>query len=217
MPKNIKHHPRLAWLFDLDDTLIKTLETKIHAIQHTGRKYYGVEIPSEVIRSKWGAPFQELMATLFPKEANLEEVIAHYTQERGNFPSPAYPNTVRTLRSLAKHHDVGIVTSHTRVYIQSDLAAARIPASLFFHIQTSEDTPHHKPNPRVFDPAIVVCRNRGISLPNTRYVGNSLVDYEAANGAGIPFVGIYGHTAPKEDFDRLGIRTIGDIKELLTL
>ena len=217
MPKNAEHHPKLAWLFDLDDTLIKTLETKIHAIQHTGRKYYGVEIPSDTIRSAWGAPFPELMTTLFPKEANLEEVIAHYTAERSNFPSPAYPRTLQTLRSLGKYHDLGIVTSHTRVYIHSDLAAARIPEALFFHIQTTEDTVHHKPSPRVFDPAIVACRNRGISLSNIRYVGNSLVDYEAANGAGIPFVGIYGHTAPKEDFDRLGIRAIRDIKDLLTL
>lgn len=203
-------------LFDLDDTLIKTLETKIHAIQHTGRKYFGVEIPSDAIRSAWGAPFPELMTMLFPKGANLEEVIAKYTQVRVNFPSPAYPHTVRTLRELAKTNDLGIVTSHTRTYIHSDLAAARIPESLFFHIQTSEDTAHHKPSPRVFDPTIVACRNRGIPLSHMWYIGNSLVDYEAAHNAGMKFVGIHGHTEPKEDFERLGVGTISNIKELLT-
>lgn len=204
-------------LFDLDDTLIKTLETKIHAIQYTGRTYFGVDIPSDAIRTAWGAPFPELMVALFPKDADLEDVIAKYTIARVNFPSPAYPHTVRTLRKLAKTDDLGIVTSHTRTYINSDLAAARIPESLFFHIQTSEDTAHHKPNPRVFDPAIVACRNRGIPLSRMLYIGNSLVDYEAAHNAGMDFIGIHGHTAPKEDFDRLGIRTVGDIKELLSL
>lgn len=214
---NREHHKKRAWLFDLDDTLIKTLQTKTRAIQYTGEKYYGVKIPSVRIRSLWGAPFPKLMSMLFPSDANLDEVIAHYTAERSRFPSPAYPNTVRTLKKLSMHDDVGIVTSHTRVYIRSDLESARIPESLFFHIQTYEDTEFHKPDPRVFDPAIEACIARGIQRENIRYVGDSLIDHEASVGAGIEFIGIYGHTAPKETFDHLGIRAIGDIKELETI
>ncbi len=204
-------------MFDLDDTLIQTLQTKTRAIQHTGKKYYGVDIPSEKIRSAWGAPFSKLMAMLFPADANVDEVIAHYTIERTNFPSPAYPHTLATLRRLSRRDELGIVTSHTRTFIYSDLSAARIPDSLFFHLQTSEDTEFHKPDPRVFAPAIEACAKRGIPVTNIRYVGDSLVDYKAAEGAGIEFIGIYGHTAPKEDFDRLGIRAIHDIKELITI
>lgn len=206
-----------AIFFDLDDTLIHTLETKARAIQYTARKYYNEEIATEIIRAAWGKPFRELMAELFPKGANIDEVVAHYTSERDNFPTPVYPGTIETLKTLSGRAQLGIVTSHTRMYIHKDLAVAGIPEDLFFLIQTAEDTEHHKPDPRVFDPAIASCSKRGIERSDMLYVGDNLIDYHAAVDAGIGFVAIHGHTTPKEVFEKLEIRTVSDIKELVTI
>jgi len=206
-----------AYFFDLDDTLINTIATKTEAIQYVVKKYYDTDISSERIRSVWGKPFRDLMAELAPKGANLDELIAHYKTERENFPSYAYLNTIETLTELSKNAVLGIVTSHTRVFIHSDLEAAHIPEDLFALILTAEDTKFHKPDPRVFDKVLALCESRGIEKDDILYVGDSLIDYQAAHDAGIPFIGIHSHTAPKETFYHLGIQTIGDIKELVTV
>lgn len=206
-----------AIFFDLDDTLINTLETKARAIQYTAKKYYNAEIATETIRKAWGKPFRELMAELFPKGADLDEVVARYTFERDNFPTPVYPGTIETLKILSGQALLGIVTSHTRLYIHSDLKIAGIPEDLFFLIQTAEDTAYHKPDPRVFDPAITSCSKRGIKRSDMLYVGDNLIDYHAAVDAGIGFVAIHGHTTPKDVFEKLEIRKVSDIKELITL
>lgn len=206
-----------AYIFDLDDTLINTIATKTEAIQFVAKKYYNTDISSERIRAVWGKPFHDLMEELAPKHAKIEELIEQYKAEREKFPSYAYPNTIETLTTLSKRAMLGIVTSHTRIFIHSDLEAAHIPEELFTIILTAEDTQFHKPDPRVFDKVIELCVSRSIEKNDMMYIGDSLMDYQAAHDAGIPFIGIHSHTAPKETFENLGIQTIGDIKELLII
>ena len=46
-----------AVLFDLDDTLMQTRNTKVKAIKTLGLRYYNYEIPDELIDKHWETPF----------------------------------------------------------------------------------------------------------------------------------------------------------------
>ncbi len=206
-----------ALLFDFDDTLIKTLETKIHALKHTGKKYYNLDLTDNAIKKLWGKPFKELMTELYQGKEDIEKIIEKYTVERNSFPAPAYEGTVKVLLQLAKKYLLGIITSHTKLYIQKDLQTAGIPMNIFFTIQTEEDTSSHKPNPEVFDHIIKILKKRRINKSQTTYIGDSLSDFFAARDAGLDFYGLIERTTSEADFRRQGAKTIKHLSELLRL
>jgi len=204
-----------AYIFDLDDTLIDTINTKIKAIQHTGKSRFNADIDDSVVRKLWGKPFAEVMRGSFPEHIPLEHILAAYKEERGKFPSPAFPGTKEALDALVRTSVTGILSSHTSSYLRDDLIKAGIPPELFAFIYGSEDTQYHKPDPRVFDEVLAFLKEREIDKEEVVYVGDSIGDYEACRGAGVTYIAIPGRTVKKETFDALGIKTIPDITHLV--
>lgn len=208
---------RRAFVFDLDDTLTDTVNTKIAAIVHTGKTHFQAEIDPAAVRKLWGKPFSEIMRASFPQQVTLEDVLARYREERDKFPSSVFPGTIETLRTLTGSAVLGMVTSHTGVYLHHDLELAGIPADLFAFIHAAEDTPFHKPDPRVFDKALQVLETMNIPKEKVAYVGDSLTDYEACRDAGISFLAIPGRTVSAGAFSALGVKMIPDITGLLRI
>lgn len=208
---------RKAFLFDLDDTLIDTINTKIEAIVYTGKTHFQADIDPQVVRKLWGKPFAEVMRAAFPENVPTEDILKKYREERDKFPSPQFPKTVEVLRILTHTAVLGIVTSHTKAYIHDDLVKAEIPPDLFSFIHAAEDTEFHKPDPRVFDNAIEKLALLNVPKEQVTYVGDSLVDYEAARDAKIAYIAIANRTVSRAALDALGVRTITDITGLLRL
>jgi len=206
-----------AILFDFDDTLVKTIETKINALQYTGKKYYNLDLTDRDIKKHWGKPFRSLMKAVFKNVDRTEKIIEKYTIERKKFPSPPHDNAVKVLRELSKKYLLGIVTSHTKRFIIKDLKIADIPKDLFFLIQTEEETSAHKPDPKVFDLTIKRLKKRGILKSSIVYIGDSLLDFFAARDAGIRFYGLAGRTTTKKQFKQVGSKTIKNLFELIDI
>ncbi len=82
-------------------------------------------------------------------------------------------------------------------------------------MQTSEDTPYHKPDPRVFDLTKARLHALGISPAATLYVGDSLRDLQAAWGAQFQFVGIGHNTTSPGDFEAEGASWVPDLSALM--
>ncbi|MEO8901113.1 MAG: HAD family hydrolase [Polyangiaceae bacterium] len=121
-----------------------------------------------------------------------------------------------TLTSLGERHLVGIVTAAGRNIVERQLHALGIDAASLAVLQTAEDTPHHKPDPRVFEPALAKLAQRGVPPASVTYVGDSLNDYRAARDAGLQFLGILRGTTTEQAFHDAGARTIDSLAELLT-
>lgn len=203
-----------AIIFDLDDTLIQTSKAKFGAIKHAGKTFYNLEISDQEIKSHLGKPFEQFMKDLFKGIDETEQIISNYYSIRSDFPTPSYPGTHETLLNLKNKFLLGIVTAATRHMAIEDLGIAKLDHLIFDYIQTSEETTHHKPDPKVFLPIVTKFQERGISKNELLYVGDSLSDYYAASGAEIKFVGIADRTTESGEFLKNKIKVIYKIEEL---
>jgi phosphoglycolate phosphatase len=202
-----------AVLFDLDDTLIKTSETKYEALKCAANHFYRLELTTEMIHTHWGKPYKQFMKDLFGEIDTVESIINNYYSIRGKFPSPAYESAVSVVEELSNSYFVGLVTATTKQLVKDDLASAGFKMSSFSYIQTSEKTTVHKPNPSVFKPILIILSEKNISPAEIVYVGDSPADCKAARGAGFHFIGLVNRTSKKEDFED-SIHTITHFSQL---
>lgn len=83
----------------------------------------------------------------------------------------------------------------------------------FFEVVvTREDTKKHKPNP---EPLLLACKKLEIEPEEAIYVGDTIIDYQAAKNAGMNFIGFISGSASKEDFKKLNARYVTSMKDLL--
>lgn len=157
------------------------------------------------IRLHWGVPYRELFSHLFGEvEADVARAIAYYEAVNDEFPIEPHPETLAVLRRLAERVPIGIVTSAGRVIVARQLARIGLEPAELAVFQAADDTPLHKPDPRVFEPALAALAARGIAPGGVLYVGDSLRDWQAARGAGLEFYGVLRGTTTAAEFDAVG-------------
>ena len=205
-----------AVLFDYDDTLVKTRQCKFAAIQALALRHYGVSLAVAQIEQHWGIPYRQLFARLFQGlDADTERVIARYEALNDEFPIVAYEDAAETLEALlALGALVGVVTSAGEI-VRRQMVMLGLPLERLALLQTASDTAHHKPDPRVFAPALQRLSGRGVTPAQTAYVGDSLNDYRAARDAGLRFIGVHGRTTEAGEFARAGVKSIATLSELM--
>jgi len=205
-----------AVLFDYDDTLVQTRQCKYLALQALARRDYGFELSAAELDEHWGIPYLELFRRLFGAvESDIERAAKRYEELDAEFPMRPYPDTLRVLATLSERCLVGIVTAAGRSIVERQLRELGIGAGALVLLQTAEDTPHHKPDPRVFEPALAMLAQRGALPESVTYVGDSLKDYFAARDAGLQFFGVLHGTTTQQAFLEAGASTVGSLDELL--
>lgn len=207
-----------AILFDYDDTLVQTKESKFAALRAIAERHYALRLSDERILEHWGIPYVQLFENLFGGvEANVERVMRLYEAANDEFPIDPYPETLEVLRALAERAAIGIVTSAGGAIVARQLARIGIDVKELVVFQAADDTPLHKPDPRVFDPALRTLATRGIAKARVLYVGDSLRDHAAAHGAGIEFRGVLRGTTRAVDFEAAGVQYLPDLRGLVDL
>lgn len=207
-----------AILFDYDDTLVQTKECKFAALRAVAERHYALALSDADIRRHWGVPYRELFSALFGAvEADVARVIERYEAVNDEFPVEAHPETLEVLRLLGQRVALGIVTSAGRSIAARQLARIGVRAEELAVFQTADDTPLHKPDPRVFAPALERLAARGIARADVWYVGDSLSDYQAAAGAGLEFHGVLRGTTTAAELRAAGARCHETLRDLLPL
>jgi phosphoglycolate phosphatase len=201
-------------LFDVDDTLVDTKGPKFQAIKFTGRKFYHLEISDKILNENYGLPIREFFDNIFNHIDNVDRILDNFMTVRDQFPSFSFPHSIETVNHLLKKYFIGVLSSASRQMILNDLKVIGYPLEKFTYIQSAEETNYHKPDPRVFDPAIEYFAKINIHKSEIAYVGDSIRDFEAASGAGLFFRGITARTTAEKDFHDRGAKTISDINEL---
>lgn len=178
-------------LFDMDDTLVVTRQVKWQQHKYVAKHAYGIDLTDEKLAQHWGEPFAQMLGHLYENSASTEDMIAEYRKLHGRFPKLEQPGAVAlTKRLLARGAVVGVVTSMLGEVSRPDLVRLGFPIDQFLTVQGSDDCEFAKPDPRVFTPIIDRLAAMGISEDQTVYVGDALIDQEAAEGAGIGFIGV---------------------------
>lgn len=177
-----------AIIFDFDDTLVQTKKSKWAALIETARLHYELDIDENHIKQFWGKPFDEMLSGVLKNNDSIEKMRESYFAVTESFPMQSHIDAVEVVSDLIKSFKVGILTASNKKLVMDDLVRLQFPVDELFYIQTAEDTKVHKPDPEVFDP--ILEKLSGLDRNMVLYVGDAMRDYQAAEGAGLRFLGI---------------------------
>ena len=210
-----------AYLFDLDGTLVDTAPDIMTAL-NISLIEAGFTAVNEALTRHWvghGARRLIEQAILHhkqsqPEAAFVESILKQFLEYYGAHiadRSRPYAGVYEALQSLQKRAALGLVTNK-----QSGLTLPLLEAlnlSRFFEVIVSGDTlDESKPAP---GPAIHACKDMGVSVAQTLFVGDSITDVHCARAAGCDIVcvsGGYSHGTPTHDLGADGV-----IDSLITL
>jgi pyrophosphatase PpaX len=207
--------PRLpALLFDLDGTLVDTLELILTSMRHAfgGR---GGGPTDEQWRLGIGKPLRTQLREFAANEDDVEELAASYRAHQKTHHdrlTACYAGVVPTLERLhALGHPMALVTSKAGDVAARSLAHVGLDR-LMDVVISAESTARNKPEP---DPVWLACERLGVRPADALFVGDSPHDVLAGNAAGTPTVGALWGFFPRSELEAAGATyLIGDIAEL---
>lgn len=203
-----------AVLFDHDDTLVDTIGSKWAQHKFIASKYYGKVLTEKELREHWGKPLEELFRLFYDTE-DIDKAMEHTLAHHQEFPKPLFPETIPTLRRLhAAGKIIGIITATIRFSFEHDLDLHNFPRDIIDYTQTADDTEHHKPDPRVFDPVKLCLAEKSIKPGETLYVGDGLKDMRATLGAGFNFLGVESGLVTAKEFQQHGANSVASIGDV---
>ncbi len=192
-------------IFDLDMTLLDSYNTIVKRYQLVGKEY-GIDVTEEQIRDHWGKPTGVFIPSILGHHATIEEY------ERKLIASAkmnAFEGAIPLLNQLKERMLVplGVLTSASRALAINDLLGLGFdPDNLFLFVHGCDNTPEVKPHPDVFLPAIAELAALGITRNEICYVGDSTIDYLAANRAGLDFDAVTTGFHNSKDFENEGVQ-----------
>lgn len=184
-----------AVLFDLDGTLIDTVELILVSFRHATETVLGEALPDELLMENVGVPLAKQMREFSPEHADeLLRVYREFNHARHDELAKEYPGTLDVLgelRSLGVR--MGIVTSKGDV--AAGMGIRRFGLADFMDVVvTADDVPVHKPDPF---PLRFAASQLGVDLEYCVYVGDSPHDMRAAvTGGAIAVAALWGAFPP---------------------
>ncbi|HEX8598387.1 MAG TPA: HAD-IA family hydrolase [Chloroflexia bacterium] len=175
-------------LFDLDGTLINSIDHIVDCWQHTVRTGLGREISREEVLPTIGRSLQACFEEMAPGRSDeLYSIYTTYERDRHDANVQLIMGTREVLDTLlAEGYKLGVVTSKVLHVAMSGLELFQLD-SYFEVIITQADTERHKPFP---EPLLVACERLGVSPAEAVYVGDAWTDIEAGKAAGLLTVGV---------------------------
>ncbi|HEY3317675.1 MAG TPA: HAD-IA family hydrolase [Coriobacteriia bacterium] len=217
MPTSAERLARVeAVLFDLDGTLIDTVELILTSFRHATRVVLGESLPDEVMMAGVGMPLRQQMHDFSPEHADeLLRVYREHNAEAHDRMVHEYPGTEAVLTELQRRGmPMGVVTSKGTPMTLRGLRLFGLER-FFGVVVTADDVPLHKPDPYPLRHAAELL---GVGIERCVYVGDSPHDMEAARASRAVAVaalwGAFGAEAvlaPGPDF------AIASLPELLPL
>lgn len=188
-------------IFDLDGTVVDTVELIRESFRHAVRAVLGRDLPDEHILAGVGQPLMTQMRRLSAQHAQeLYDVYREYNHSRHDELIRGYEGMREVLETLrGSERRLGIVTSKSRDTTEMAFAAVRL-GELFDAVVTASDSDEHKPSPA---PLLLCLERLGGAGPDTGvgpiYVGDSPVDIQAGQAAGMATAavawGVFGRQA----------------------
>lgn len=175
---------RLALLFDLDGTLIDSIELLLDCM-----RFAFADRTHAPTREQWvagiGTPLRTQLAEWSVDEADVDALVTRYREYQDlhlERLTTAYPGVLDTLAwARSSGHATGIVTSKGKVMTARSLGHVGL-ADAFDTIVTYEETTRHKP---LADPVLLALDRLHIPASHAIFVGDSPHDMYAGRAAGV--------------------------------
>lgn len=185
-----------AVLFDLDGTLIDSVDLILASMRHATNEVLGESLPDAVLMRSVGVPLMVQMREFSPEHA--EELLVAYRAHNALVHDELlrdYPGTVEAVARIARlGHRLGIVTSKSRPVAQRGITCCGLDGA-FEVLIAAEDTQRHKPGP---EPLLAALELMGVDPQRAAYVGDAPMDMESARAAGVLAVAALWGVHPAE-------------------
>ena len=172
-------------LFDLDGTLIDSIELILRSYRHTMQVHYGSAPPDHHWMTGLGTPLWVQFRQFTEDEAQISAMVATYREynlAHHDGLVRAYDGVVEEVRALdAGGARLGLVTSKMR---QGALRGLRLVGldDVFDAVVGSDEVTNPKPHPEPVERAVALL---GADLETTVYVGDSIHDMASGRAAGV--------------------------------
>lgn len=189
-------------IFDLDGTLLDTLEDLYEAVNHTLRRYGCPGRTREEVRKAVGNGARNLILRSLPgKETDppVEQVLADYQAYYDGLcvdgKTCPYPGVLEQLEQVAKKYPVAIVSNKPHISVKP-LCEKFFPG--IYALGASDDTPR-KPAPDMVRKAMAA-----MDMESCIYVGDSEVDVLTARNTGVPCLSVLWGFRDREELIAAG-------------
>lgn len=193
-----------TYLFDFDYTLADSSRGIVLCFQTVLRRHGYTEVTDEAVKRTIGKTLEDSFSILTgitdpTRLATLRKEYGAEADVHMNVNTFLFEDAVPTLQTLkSKGARLGIISTKYRFRIQSFLRD-KVPDDLFDIIVGGEDVAQPKPSPEGVLHAI---RQLKVSPEEVVYIGDSTVDAETAQAAGIAFAGVTNGVTTAEELGR---------------
>jgi len=190
-----------VYLFDFYYTLADSSRGITLCFRHVLERNGYAGVTDEAIRRTIGKTLEESFSILtgVTDPDRLAAFKAEYRREADVYMTPntrLFPETLRVLRTLKERGaKIGIISTKYRFRIH-DTMDQHLPADFLDIVVGGEDVSRAKPDP---EGLLYAIRQLGVKKKRVLYIGDSTVDAETAQAAGVDFAGVtHGVTTADE-------------------
>jgi pyrophosphatase PpaX len=204
-----------ALLFDLDGTLVDSIELILNSARYAFVGFDGRAPSDEEWRAGIGRPLQTVLREYAANEGEADRLLARYREyQLANHDRllRAYDGIVATLREFAAQgHPLAVVTSKSEWLAVRALELVGV-ADLFPVLVGCDMCVNHKPHPEPVERALALL---DVSAADAIFVGDSPHDVESGRAANVYTVGVTWGAFAREEMEASGADVvIDDVAEL---
>lgn len=201
-------------IFDLDGTLLDTIEDLANATNHALSQFRFPVHPVEAYRFFVGNGVNKLLERAAPEvHRNADtvsmlkhEFIKYYVTHAEDCTKP-YPGIPELLTELAQK-DIRLAVASNKMHDATvQLVKKYFPDIEFTAVFGQRDGFPIKPDPEILD---TIINNAGIEKNEILYVGDSGVDVMTALNAKVPFMGVLWGFRPRKELEELGAKQFAE-------
>jgi len=226
--KEVRHmelfgRPLTLVILDVDGVILdlyacfqKNLE---QAASHVGLPHAPIQQYLSTVsldRKRSGLTFHDWLRIMWPSisDGQVHAYVRCFRDAEGVNPYPPITGSLETIQWLRQQCLLlALCTTNEQDVLRRRFDAAGIEPEWFAYTITGEDT-YLKPDPRTFDALFAVL---GVSRDQSVYVGDWYPDWEAARGAGVPFIAVLSGGVTRDAFLREGVPEAHIIERLSDL
>lgn len=174
-----------TYLFDLDGTLLDSIELILESFHHTSRVHLGRELPNEYWLAGVGTPLRTALAKVASSEEEAEAMLETYRDfnlEQHDRMAKPYPGVVDVVRRLHQSGaKLGLVTSKLSTGANRGVRLLDLEEELAVRV-CADDVQHGKPHP---EPVLKALDALDAPPRETVFIGDSDHDIHAGRAAGV--------------------------------
>ena len=198
-------------IFDLDGTLLNTIDDLGYACNYALKQAGYPTHPIEAYPAKVGNGINNLIRRALPETERTEEnilkvrafFVPYYNEHNCDYTRP-YDGITEVLAELkAQGHTLAVASN--KYQAATEKIVNHFFPGVFDVILGEREGVERKPNPQIVYDILAMLNEKMV-----KYIGDSLVDYETAKNAGVPFVACSWGFVAREKLVEAGIRCIVD-------